>query len=211
MEVHRPKAPIHSVREFLIELVTIVVGVLIALSFEGMREWQHNRSLASEARAMIVRELTDNKSSVDDDLKKAAKREQDVSQALRYVNDRLQNGTSSIHALGLNVDWGDLRRSGWSTAQQMGALGHMTYADVQKYAAAHDLQDLYQSQQRRSFEHFSDALVMVPAVFASAPARPDLERFRDQLLVMHADLYVERQLATQLSERYAKVLAEQVQ
>ena len=206
MEVHRPHSPFHSWREFAIEIATIVIGVLIALSFEGAREWQHYRSLAREARDMIVHELTDNRNLVDADIKNGAKRDDEVRDALRYVNDQLGSGSSSIHALSLKVEWGDLRRSAWSTAEQMGALGHMAYSDVQRYAAAHDLQDLYQSQQHRSFEHLTDALVMVPAVFDSAPSRSDLERFRDKLLVMRADLYIERQLAQQLSDRYAQVL-----
>jgi hypothetical protein len=210
MELHRPHehSPFRSWSAFLVEIATIVIGVMIALSFEGVREWQHNRSLAREARETIVRELTENKHSVDGDIKNAPKREQEIQQALRYVNDLLRSGSSSIHTLSLNVEQGDLRRSGWSTAQQMGALGYLAYGDVQKYAAAHDLQDLYQAQQRRSFEHMTDALVMIPAVFAPAPARSDLERFRDRLLVMGADQYMERQIATQLTDRYAKVLAE---
>jgi hypothetical protein len=211
MELHRPHehSPFQSWRAFLVEITTIVIGVLIALSFDGAREWQHNRALAAEARATLVRELTENKSAVESDIKNAPTREKELKTALQFVKDVLRTGKTSIKTLGLNSVWGDLRRSSWTTAQQTGAFGHMAYGDVQKYAAAYDLQDLYQAQQRRSLEHLSDALVLVSAgIDPETAAKPDLEKFRDRLLTMSADLYMERQLAAQLAERYTKVLKE---
>ena len=215
MELHRPheQSPFRSWPAFLIEIATIVIGVLVALSFEGAREWMHNRSLAREARDTIVRELTQNKDSVDGDIKTAENRSAELKTDLHYVDDMLKTGKTSIHHLGLNTNWGDLRRSGWSTAQQTGALAHMSYGEVQEFAAVYDMQDLYQSQQRRSFEHLTDALVLVGAGAANPDTakKPELEPFRDRLLVMQADLYMEKQLAAQLSERYAKVLKDRVQ
>ncbi|HZT78480.1 MAG TPA: hypothetical protein VFA27_17660 [Vicinamibacterales bacterium] len=214
MELHRPHehSPFRSWSAFFVEIATIVIGVLIALSFEGVREWQHNRSLAREARETIVRELTENSHELDGDIKNAPKRTAEVRLALQYVNDLLQTGKTSLRTIGLNVVHGDLRRSSWQTAVQTGALGHMAFGDVQKYAGVYDLQELYESQERRSLEHMSDALVLVAAgIDPETAKRPDLERFRDRVLVMSADLLIETQLAHQLHERYATVLAEQVQ
>jgi hypothetical protein len=210
MELHRHHEhnPFGSWRTFLVEIVTIVIGVLIALSFEGAREWQHNRTLAKEARETIVRELTENKSEVESDIKNAPKRATELATDLRYVNDLLQTGATSIHELGINTKWGVLRRSGWSTAQQTSALAHMTYTEVEGFAALYELQDLYLAQQRRSLEHMSDALVLVQGGVANPQTakKPDLELFRGRLLTMRADLYMEKQMATQLADAYATVL-----
>jgi len=56
MDIHRPKA-VHSRREFFIEIGTIVIGILIALSLEQAVEAVHELSLAHEARAAIDAEM----------------------------------------------------------------------------------------------------------------------------------------------------------
>lgn len=53
MEIHTPKRPIHTSREFLKEVGIIVLGVLIALAAEQTVEKLHERTIASEARETI--------------------------------------------------------------------------------------------------------------------------------------------------------------
>ncbi len=50
MDIHGPQGPIQSVKHFFLHLLTITIGILIALSLEGIVEWAHHRSLVSEAR-----------------------------------------------------------------------------------------------------------------------------------------------------------------
>lgn len=61
MDIHKPKAA-HSVREFLIEIGTIVCGILIALSGEQAVEafhWRHEVEIEGEAlRAEALQNLT---------------------------------------------------------------------------------------------------------------------------------------------------------
>lgn len=59
MEIHKPK-PVHSWREFLVELGTITLGVMIALAAEQAVEWIHWRSQVQEAREVIATELASN-------------------------------------------------------------------------------------------------------------------------------------------------------
>ena len=56
MDIHKPK-PWHGVREFVKEIGTIVIGVLIALSAEAVVENLHERRLSAEAREAIRDEL----------------------------------------------------------------------------------------------------------------------------------------------------------
>lgn len=57
MEIHKPKAA-HNWREFLVELGTITLGVLIALAAEQAVEWIHWHNRVAEARGVIGNELT---------------------------------------------------------------------------------------------------------------------------------------------------------
>lgn len=207
MEVHRPHGPFHSWPEFLVEIATIVLGVVIALSFEGAREWYHNRALAHDAREAIAREIADNKKSVDGNLRAVDERTKRLDEALQFANEMLTKGKSAMQSISLNADLGDLSSASWETADHTGALAQMSYAEVQKYSYAYILQNQYQAQQRRTLEHLSDALSMVSSVFDPSTApRSDIERFRTQVLALNGDIYIERQLAQQLSERYARVL-----
>jgi hypothetical protein len=59
MEIHRPKAA-HNWREFLTEIGTIVIGILIALSLEQAIEALHEHGLAREATEAIHAEMQTN-------------------------------------------------------------------------------------------------------------------------------------------------------
>lgn len=56
MDIHKPKAA-HSWREFLIEIGTIVCGILIALGLDQTVEWLHWRQEVREAKAAIHDDL----------------------------------------------------------------------------------------------------------------------------------------------------------
>ena len=53
MEIHRPKAPIHGLRELAKEIGIIVIGVLIAIAFEQAAEWLHWRERAAQAEVQM--------------------------------------------------------------------------------------------------------------------------------------------------------------
>ncbi len=53
MDIHKPK-PWHGLREFLKEIGTIVIGVLIALGAEQAVEWLHWRHVTHVAREALV-------------------------------------------------------------------------------------------------------------------------------------------------------------
>jgi hypothetical protein len=61
MDIHRPKAA-HSIREFVIEIGTIICGILIALGLEQAVDAVHRGSEVQEAREALREELRDNTS-----------------------------------------------------------------------------------------------------------------------------------------------------
>jgi hypothetical protein len=50
MEIHAPHHPLKTFREFLVHIVIVTIGILIALWFDGIRERSHERQLVREAR-----------------------------------------------------------------------------------------------------------------------------------------------------------------
>jgi hypothetical protein len=47
MEIHAPHKPVLTVREAIVHLAIVTVGILIALSLDGVREWREHRALAA--------------------------------------------------------------------------------------------------------------------------------------------------------------------
>ena len=60
MDVHPPHEPIRSIKEFLVHILAISIGLLIALGLEASVEWAHHRRLVREARENISQEIGDN-------------------------------------------------------------------------------------------------------------------------------------------------------
>ena len=59
MDIHKPKAA-HSIREFLVEIGTIICGILIALGLEQAVEWSHWQERVRQTREQLNREVSNN-------------------------------------------------------------------------------------------------------------------------------------------------------
>ena len=64
IDVHPPTEPVHGWRDFLVHLITITIGLVIALSLEGCVEWQHHRHLVREAEASLQGEIKTNAGNI---------------------------------------------------------------------------------------------------------------------------------------------------
>jgi hypothetical protein len=61
LDVHPPHEPIHSWKDFFIHLITITIGLFIALSLEQTVEWVHHRHQVAETREALRIELQQNR------------------------------------------------------------------------------------------------------------------------------------------------------
>ena len=208
MDIHPPH-PIHSWKDFGVQLVTITAGILIALSLEGVRESIHDRALVREARENIHREIADNQREVEDEIKAIPARSKKIDTALRFANEMLKTKRTDIHQVELQLDFPELNAASWQTAERTGALAHMDYGEVQKYATLYTFQELLIQQQRRALEAMTATIGILTASedgdLGKASA-PDIERFRDQVVTVRSILFTEGQLATAAIARYKKAL-----
>ena len=85
MEIHPPR-PVTSLKEFLRELLTITAGILIALSLEGLLQWNHHRQLVREARTNIISELRQNQSEIAKEQEALRSAEHDVRIIVTFIH-----------------------------------------------------------------------------------------------------------------------------
>jgi hypothetical protein len=149
---------VHSWRDFLIQLVIVTAGVLIALLLEGLVGFSRDRALVREARANILQELQDNLKEIDVEIAGLDTRGGHLKNALQLAEDVLARGTSSIDEINLGFSLAELNSASWRSAERTGALGLMQYSHVQALSKLYDFQDLYVSEQQQTLARLSVAL-----------------------------------------------------
>jgi hypothetical protein len=135
MEMHPLASAPHSFKELGIHIGIVTVGILIALSLEGVRESIHEHGLVREARASFrleiepdIRQMTLELAKVDEinhathaviaDLPEL---EKDPAQLKQRVDGLMTSGYT-------------LTSSSWEGALSSGALSHMRADEVSRYA-----------------------------------------------------------------------------
>jgi hypothetical protein len=212
MEIDVPEKPIHSIRDFLVHIFTITVGILIALGLEQAVEAYHHRELASEARANIISELTDNKHNLDAVRRGIPKLMKEPEGVLHLVNEALAHKLRQTPPMGLHFDLATTTSTSWTTAQAVGALSYMDYQEVKRYSEAYQLQQRFEEVQTAAFNATEAAVSTVGENQLGLEMWPsqDLQNAKQQLeRCATADRFYE-QFAKELSTEYAEVLSKHV-
>lgn len=205
MEVHAPEHPIHTWREFLRHILIVTVGILIALSLEGLVEWRHHRTLAREARENILREITANHDRVSRVLAGKEQFEREAADLIAFI-DQPRGSQAQPQPKELNFTMVATNAASWSTAQATGALAYMNFDEVERYAAIYDLQHYFSTVQQQ----VARDSVLVGAAPNFDQANPQqLEQWREKVRTRQASYQLELQLADALTQVYRDVLNEQ--
>jgi hypothetical protein len=196
----------YTLKDYFFQLVTITAGVLIALGVDAVVERRANRALVEEARAMIAREIEDNRRELSGEIDGGTARTKGFEDALQFANAFLAGKQTAIKGLNLGASVPTLNSASWQTAERTGALRYMSYAEVRKYAEVYALQDIFVVQQRRLIEKVIASLAIGGAGDPNRARRSDIEVFRTQLMAIMAEFVAEEVLAKQLREGYEKAL-----
>ncbi|AEU34700.1 hypothetical protein AciX8_0345 [Granulicella mallensis MP5ACTX8] len=155
LDVHSPHHRLEGFRDFLIHLLTITVGLLIAVGIEGCVERHHEHNLARDARETLHREIESNSKQMTDALAGTDKNQTLVKDDIDFLtrlrknpNDKsLQKGS-----LTANFSFTRLDDTAWKTAQATGALGFMPYEEANKYSNIYGAQNQFEASQEKIAE-----------------------------------------------------------
>lgn len=208
MDIHPPKSPIHSLKDFLRELVTIIAGILIALSLDGLVAWREHRNLAREATANIITEVHENRKELDNELRDLAKMQRQSQVLVELLHNLKSNRNASAHDFQLIWSMAELHATSWDTAARTGALSYMPYAQVKSYSQVYDLQRSFTELQQRSL---SSALEVEGLTVSLGRDRKsispgDLADAERKIGIAVANIGAMQQIAAALGERYAELL-----
>jgi hypothetical protein len=152
MEIHPPQGHIGSVKDFLIHLSMIVIGILIALSLEGAVEWVHHRGIAREAEASLAAEIKDNHQRLIMAISRRKESERQLDDIVSYVH-AIQDDRKTAKR-DLAVEWINVvvHETSWNSAVNTGALSYMDISKVQRYTRLYDLQREFVGLQGKAFD-----------------------------------------------------------
>jgi hypothetical protein len=214
IEVHPPTEPVHGWRDFLVHLLTITIGLLIALSLEGCVEWRHHRQLVREAVSSLQGEIKTNAGKTAGTLEDIRKEQDSLKKDVAVMKRIIANPkTANYEEMTVDFRIRTFDDVSWRTTQSTGALGYMDYEQAHEYSDLYDQQnEIYLAEQHA----VRDTVVAVGPFLnlkkdEQNPSGEEAVRAKEHFEVLQGDLMYLENLVTSLDGEYKKFLAAHAQ
>ena len=206
LEVHPPES-IHGVKDFLLHIFTITVGLLIALGLEGCVEQWHRHELRREGETKLRQELQDNRKGIAEWLPTMKQEENTLMGVLDFLAAKKAGKEYDVSHLQMGFSIHSLSDASWRTAAATGALALMEYEQVQRYASAYQTQGEMMRLEQETLDDFLrlqsySVYGFDPAKFTAADATAAEPEVRRAL----AHLEAMEQVAKGVTDGYDKAL-----
>jgi hypothetical protein len=217
MEIHAPDHPILTLKQALVHLSIVTVGILIALSLEGALEWSHHRALVREARENLRSEIRNNQKDIQIILKSLDATMPRFLRAIEVVADlsapdHVNQAASLFQAGGPDSLLADYRIAWLNTASRMtaevsGAFALMDYGEIRKYAEIYDAQAIFTRTQDRAMNDAMAAVTFNQDTLQKRSAG-EIDDARRQLRQALGGFMAMKSMAATLDDRYSAALRE---
>ncbi len=160
MEVHAPHHPLNSWRDFFIHIITITIGLLIAIALEQTVEHLHNRHVRAETRENFRAEIRADEQQLPKNLHalvgERAMLEADMD-LLRQV--QTHHPLAAGAKLDFNWYWSSMPDAAWQTAHETGTLALFPADQVQQYSYLYGQQTLVNTAGLTLIRSITDAQI----------------------------------------------------
>jgi hypothetical protein len=145
MDLHPPHQPIHTLKDFLLHLLTITVGLFIALTLEAAIESLHHRHLVRDARTNLDREIAANHKKYAVNARWIAENREQLGRDIAQLRD-LRNGKKLDHPdLSWRWQWNSFSGIALRAARDSGAFSYMNPDLISSYSLIYLQQDYVNS------------------------------------------------------------------
>jgi len=159
LDVHAPQHTPNGVRDFLIHLLTITAGLLIALGLEASVEAMHHRHQRIEAEAVIRDEIKSNAEKIDQDTPGFKEEMAGMNRVLQALESMSQGKPGTLDEKDFVFHQAPMQDAAWRTAASTGVLSYMDYAKVERFSEAYKEQDQLEAMEKQTLE---DYLLLMP-------------------------------------------------
>lgn len=208
MEIHAPHEPILTFREFMVHLLVVTVGILIALGLEQSVEVFHHHLLAAEARENMLSEIADNQKELQSALAKIPAMQKNRKDDLAVLAQLMEHKHLKDVSMSLSFSGPTINSASWTTASTVGALSFMDYGEVKRFAEIYKLQDLYDRLVSDQITGVQNGVGLMNGLQGGPEKLDDAElhSLKTELEKSQASLTVLEQVGKQLDAQYTKVL-----
>ncbi len=134
-EEHHAGHPFASLKDFVFHILTISLGLGLALAGEAAVEYYNHRELADETREYFRTQLEENQKAVVGHLKATAEMKAALEKAVALVDTDLPAAKKVM--IEAPHEFIDLNTGSWDPAVATGALNYMRLREVQQYSQIH--------------------------------------------------------------------------
>jgi hypothetical protein len=140
MDIHPPHAPIRSMRDFLLQIFTVTIGIIIALSLEALVNWHTDAQLARVTRADFRAEISENLADLEK-LKPGMQSDfQWMIAMITYGEAKLRHQDAKRPAILTQRSFATLSKSAWDTALATQAIHRLRFEEARQLASAYNKQ-----------------------------------------------------------------------
>jgi hypothetical protein len=156
MELHVPHGSIRSIKDFLVHIGVVTVGIIIALGLGQLVEARHRSRMAAETMAGFGREITFAETQV-----------KDVVDAIPAWRNQIEteiaklSATPSQSAPQEPIQYPDtayqlIRKASWETAIATQVLGDLPAEKVRGYELAYEELRIFVDEERAGVNYWND-------------------------------------------------------
>ena len=146
MDVHPAHHAPRDWRDFFLHLLTITIGLFIALTLQAGVESLHHRHLVSEARENLRREIEINRKRYAENVQNIEKNRRRLAQNIDRLRELRSGKAIEKNALVWGWDWNGFIDASWKTARDTGAVSYMKFDLINAYAELYIQQDYVNTQ-----------------------------------------------------------------
>jgi len=211
IEVHPQHKPLQSIKEFLVHMLAITLGLMIALGMEFGIIWHEHRSLAREARANITSEVRTNQEELAHSRTALQAEDAALQRLLDFTKALRKDRRTATPDIALNIRLSNLNRSSWDTAGAMGALNYMKYGSVKAYEDVYTLQQDFENLQRQRLQEWLALNAAITDQDASQATDLQINAVDQQARLVRATTRAAMSLEESLDHLYTRTLATESQ
>jgi hypothetical protein len=156
MDLHPPGGPVRSVKDFLVHLGIVTLGILIALGLEQVVETHQRSKIAAEALAGFRKEIADNEANVKEVMAEMTGLRAKTQDAIAKLSQVYGPGIAEprIDYPGVRLDF--ISSASWDSAIATHALNDLPYDTVKRYAEAFGALRIFLDAERSGIATWQD-------------------------------------------------------
>jgi hypothetical protein len=156
MDLHPPGGPVRSVKDFLVHLGIVTLGILIALGLEQVVETHQRSKIAAEALAAFRKEIADNETNVKEVMAEMTELRTKTQDAIAKLSQDAAPGGAAprIEYPGVRLDF--ISSASWDSAIATHALNDLPYDTVKRYAEAFGALRIFLDAERSGIPMWQD-------------------------------------------------------